>query len=57
MASDYEESDDIIDWDKVAIQPLWMRKQISKGKKKPPLKKTIRQEKKDAEKKYRNKSV
>ena len=57
MANDYEESEDVIDWDKIAMQPLWMRKKIAKGDKKPLLKKTIRQEKKDAEKKYRNKSV
>ena len=53
----YEETEEIIDWDAIAQQPRWMRKKIAEGKRKPLMKKRIRQEKKDAEKKYRNKSV
>jgi|TARA_B100001540_G_C15767369_1_gene624620 hypothetical protein len=55
MAYDkYEESEDIIDWDWVSNQSLYVRNKIAKGKKKPKLKKIIRKEKRDAEKKYRN---
>ena len=38
----YEETEDIIDWDAVAKQPLYYRNAIAKGKRKPPTKKRIK---------------
>ena len=49
-----QESEDIIDWDWVSQQSLYVRNKIVKGKQKPKLKKVIRKERRDAEKKYRN---
>lgn len=46
----YEETEDIIDWDAVAKQPLYYRNAIIKGKRKPPMKKIIRKGKRREEK-------
>tara|TARA_R100001463_G_scaffold5264_1_gene18378 strand:+ start:3761 stop:3928 length:168 start_codon:yes stop_codon:yes gene_type:complete len=50
----YEESEDIVDWDWISQQPMHTRNRIVKGKMKPKIKKRIRKEKRDAEKKYRD---
>jgi hypothetical protein len=50
----YEETEDTIDWDWIEKQPLWARNAVKKGKLKPKLKKRIRKEKRNAEKKHRN---
>ena len=50
----YEETEDIIDWDWIQEQPAWYRKEVMKGKKRPKYKKRIREEKRNAEKKYRD---
>jgi len=47
----YEETEDIIDWDAVAKQPLYYRNAIAKGKRKPPTKKIIRKGKRREENK------
>lgn len=47
----YEETEDIIDWDAVAKQPLYYRNAIIKGKRKPPIKKIIRKGKRREENK------
>ena len=50
----YEETEDIIDWDWIQSQPAWYRKEVLSGKKKPKYKKRIREERRNAEKKYRD---
>jgi len=50
----YEETEDIIDWDWVGVQPKWVQNEIVKGKRKPKYKKRIREERRNAEKKYRD---
>jgi hypothetical protein len=50
----YEESEDVIDWEWLDNQPEWFRRDVVRGKQEPKLKKRIRREKKDAEKKHRD---
>jgi hypothetical protein len=54
MSFEEKEEDEIIDWEWIQKQPLWYRNKVSKGKTRPMLKKQIRKEKRDAEKKYRD---